>query len=712
MIKQIKSRALISVFLAAASFFLCFQEVRAQVDGTIPQEIKWLSVGSLRSWFSNGGAEIEYGRRGRTSFETVDQLDGMSWPQNYNDQDISVGKSMWIGTTNFDDPVSGINYPYKVICGGRLFMYLGIDIFPVYSKLVAKSDHPQVYVDNLMASRLDYDDEIDEIDPDLPADRMIEQVFHTSIGITVTRRIYAWSQQYHDNYFIYEYSFKNTGIIDLSGEQKLNKTLTDVVFHWQFRYGFAGESYHAGWLPTGASWGLNTINDAIGMDAGHPGDFRAIWAYYGPHSSSPGWAADIGLPNHTNGNILAGTNYGGVVVLHADRSASDHSDDPAQPSTSQFMPSDRGAQGVDGYDASLMARKYTEFMTAGHPGQTHAEQVGTTFADNWGGDNGGYASALGFGPYTIAIGDSINIAYAECVDGLMDDRVKVKEIAHKWFNDEGPFDLPGGGTTTDRTEYKNAWVLSGKDSLFQTFRRAIANYNSGFSIPETPPAPETFNVASGGNKITLTWASNAESWPNFDGYRIFRAEGRIDTTYEEIFSCDAASAVNLFEDKTANRGFHYYYYIQSKDDGSTNTEEPGVPLYSSKFYTRTTYDAFLTRPPEDHLDSIRVVPNPYNIRARELQFGVASPDQLSFFGLPPKCTIKIYTESGTLIETIEHTNGSGDEMWFSLTSSRQIVVSGIYIAYFEVTEDYIDDVTGERLLKKGDATFRKFVIIR
>ncbi|MFQ5772482.1 MAG: hypothetical protein ACE5HX_18240, partial [bacterium] len=71
---------------------------------------------------------------------------------------------------------------------------------------------------------------------------------------------------------------------------------------------------------------------------------------------------------------------------------------------------------------------------------------------------------------------------------------------------------------------------------------------------------------------------------------------------------------------------------------------------------------------------------------------------LAFFGLPPKCTIKIFTERGDLVETIEHIDGTGDEFWNSITSSRQVIVSGIYIAYFEAPD--------------GESTTRKIIIIR
>jgi hypothetical protein len=39
-------------------------------------------------------------------------------------------------------------------------------------------------------------------------------------------------------------------------------------------------------------------------------------------------------------------------------------------------------------------------------------------------------------------------------------------------------------------------------------------------------------------------------------------------------------------------------------------------------------------------------------------------------------------------------------------------VSGVYIAHFEVTEDYQDPVSGELLYKKGETAIRKFLIIR
>jgi hypothetical protein len=233
-----------------------------------------------------------------------------------------------------------------------------------------------------------------------------------------------------------------------------------------------------------------------------------------------------------------------------------------------------------------------------------------------------------------------------------------------------------------------------------------------------PPPPDLFEVNSGGDRIMLSWSNNAESFPGFAGYRIFRAIHQPDTTYNEIFACgvntEHPQIVNEFADKTPQRGFDYYYYIVSFSDGSNNDSpaNPGGPLYSSMFYTRTNTPAKLKRQAGTSLDAIRVVPNPFNIKARDLQYGVSGTERIMFLDIPPFCTLKIFTERGDLIYSINHTDGSGDAEWNSITSSRQVIVSGVYIAYFEVTEDYNDPNTGELLFKKGDNIIRKFVVIR
>ena len=200
--------------------------------------------------------------------------------------------------------------------------------------------------------------------------------------------------------------------------------------------------------------------------------------------------------------------------------------------------------------------------------------------------------------------------------------------------------------------------------------------------------------------VQLSWASNAESDPYFDGYVIYRAQELVKdykSVYTKIFECDVSNAVNEYDDITAERNVQYYYYIQSKDDGS----QTGEPLYSSKFLTLTSEPAFALQPGvTSTLDSVRVVPNPYDIRNRLFQYGVDSQfDQIVFYGLPKRdCKLRIFTERGDLIWEKDHTDGSGNERWDSMTSSQQIVVSGIYILHVEAPG--------------LGSVIRKFVIIR
>ena len=261
---------------------------------------------------------------------------------------------------------------------------------------------------------------------------------------------------------------------------------------------------------------------------------------------------------------------------------------------------------------------------------------------------------------------------------------------------------------SDANRYKNLWVFTGLDSLIQTFKRARENYLSGFTMAAQPPlAPALFEVNSGGDRIALSWTSEAETTPGFSGYQITRLKFRPDTTVF-MYSLDDGKIIDVdntvakiwelppgtttLEDMTANRGFDYYYYLQAYDDGSNND---GKILYSSVFLTRTNSPAFLRRPPGT-LTDIRIVPNPYNLKT--LQYGEPGKDRIMFLNIPPICTIRIFTERGDLIKTIEHTDGSGDEAWNSVTSSRQVVVSGLYIAHFETPD--------------GESAIRKFVIIR
>ncbi len=710
------------LLLAVTAAFLLSGAPSARATIGVSGELKWLRIGSLQTYFSEQGAETECDG---VSDVTID----FSWPADYGlIQYTTRANGWWIGCKDFYDTVTKETQAYKVVgIGPRHDDGQSKAVFspPIAFKLVGRYDHPLVVVDNKLASVINTQyDMLDAVDENLPADRMFMVKNHTSLGVDVTKRVYAFGGTNHDNYFIYEFVLKNTGVVDDKGTT-YEQTLKDFYFCLHHRWALSGESilaYAEGWGIWESCWGRNTINDVIGTNPAAPGfEFSACLGWYGPHSerSVPD---DWGCPDERETGVLAAAKYIGAVALHADKSPQDKTNDSKQPSTTYYADSDHTTMyNYNQYDKVAMAQKY-ELMSKGHAAKTQAEEVGDTKADAWGPGIGGTQSEQGFGPYTLKPGDSVRIVIAQGVAGLS--REKNREVGANWRNAwkglASPVMVrPNGSTTTDFNLYKKEWVWTSKDSLMQTLRSAVSNFKSGYKAPQPPPPPAMFTVSSGGDRIALSWADNAMSWPKFNGYVIYRSEGNVmqpKTVYTKIFECGKADAVTSFDDVTAVRGFDYYYYIQSKDDGSANEVHPGAPLYSSKFMTVTNEKARLLRSAGTVLENVRVVPNPYDIRARSLQFGQYSQyDRIAFYGLPPKCKLRIYTESGALIWEKEHTNGAGDELWDSMTSSGQIIVSGVYMLYVEVTEDTPDTWANKDnaiLYTRGETVIRKFVVIR
>ena len=81
------NRYITFVLLILTVAFCVTANIATAQEVTGSHKIKWISVGSLQSWFSNAGAEVEYGRRGRASAEAYDQTDQLRWDAQFEDQD-------------------------------------------------------------------------------------------------------------------------------------------------------------------------------------------------------------------------------------------------------------------------------------------------------------------------------------------------------------------------------------------------------------------------------------------------------------------------------------------------------------------------------------------------------------------------------------------------------------------------------------------------
>jgi len=118
-------------------------------------------------------------------------------------------------------------------------------------------------------------------------------------------------------------------------------------------------------------------------------------------------------------------------------------------------------------------------------------------------------------------------------------------------------------------------------------------------------------------------------------------------------------------------------------------------LYTKKPFRSGEYFEFVTESPrldkdkaKSDLDEIAVVPNPY--------VGMASWEPVTndvgrgerrvyFINLPAQCTIRIYTISGHLVQTLEHNTSAanGQEPWNLISKDGMNVAYGVYIFHVD-----------------------------
>jgi len=85
------------------------------------------------------------------------------------------------------------------------------------------------------------------------------------------------------------------------------------------------------------------------------------------------------------------------------------------------------------------------------------------------------------------------------------------------------------------------------------------------------------------------------------------------------------------------------------------------------------------------LDSILVVPNPYNVSgqtygpSRELK----PYERIGFRHLPLPCAMRIYSSSGNLVKTLSFGQGETFPQWDGRNDDNQYIVSDVYIYVVE-----------------------------
>ncbi len=732
--------------------FLALVLVAGMAFSAIPLSNRtWVKVGSLQSCFDAWGAERGWNSNGS-------YYEGLIWPAWYSRTDNFVIDRQFVACRNFTN-ASGAVEPYKSAkfsTGAS-----NNQLVPQVLRQTARYPYSEITVDGTAQYVDDYIGSNFHDGTETPADRVVTNVVRTGLGVEMTRKIYAFSQANHDNYFIYEYTFTNTGNVDDDDAIELSSTINDFYFGMMSRYCTSREAYYVTNLRQ-ASWGAHQWVHHTPM-ADNP-DIPYFYTWLGQAQTSDITMTydNIGAPFlPAEGSLdearLRCPQFAGMAVLHADESTSNSTNDNSKVRMGWHIGDSVPPEGADERVWNFLYDNYEGLVNVDVPQDVYAnhqiadKQSPYSVIKDKG--SAGTNSYMTFGPYEIPFGESIKIVMCEGVSGL--DRKKAVEIGKKWYKayngNSVTLDLPDGTIAQDtpiegtsftaeaKDIYKNTWHYTGKDSIVQTFQRAKENYDSGYGIELPPEPPLSFSVSPQPDKVVLEWDDNSTTAPDFEGFRLYRAMLEPDSFYTPIFDCNVSegNVVNKYEDTELLRGINYYYYIVAYDSDG---------LESGRAYTQTTIPASLKKPLRDVSDDdvllsdiakmyangeitdeertdavlgmIRIVPNPYNIRNRKMSFGTGSDkDKLMFYNLPENCDIRIFTERGDLVDILNHVTPEGmspvaDKAWYSATDSRQVIKSGVYIAHIQVTKDISEEKTGLPLLKAGESIVKKFIIIR
>lgn len=584
------------------------------------------------------------------------------------------------------------------------------------------------------------------------AEEKIESSWATSAGITITRTSRAWSAPNYDDFIIYEYEMENTGDTDGNPATPARRdTLRELVV--SFSHGLAPGK-------TGHERKYNRWNGSDFQQTDTYARFdRRRWLNYAENLDGlpdPQYF-DQWARTGTNGGGLQAPMSVGYLVLHYDTSRLAHRGEtilPVSPANDTIV-WDENLHLKQPFINRLETSLWSEGKYINNMGITSWPRSGNSvyssvaiFGSDWVGRVSfnvrqswifGVGRQIVFGPYILKPGEKIRFAIAEVAgfgsarlsetqDSLKDEGGSCGQACNEGAtaNAFNPvcnytqtitygFDGKVHGSTYLSTyplpEYVNSKVVTVRDVADRAIQAytgstEVIDYDTSQFWPERTPDHGVYRVPASAfapvisaeldslPRSKIVWQSAVDSLMlnTLSHYEVARAPSplgpwiRVDSVGRQDPRYFRGGRY-VVEDFGPHLGEQYYYSVVSFDIDGNRSPRTTIILNETQRLSQNTTAS---------LGTVYLVPNPYFVRSG---FGGANnPDpRVGFYNLPPQCTIRVYSYSGQLVSTFEHTNGKDMEPWYQVTRNEQFIASGLY--FFIVTTP------------DGRKTNGKFVII-
>ena len=258
----------------------------------------------------------------------------------------------------------------------------------------------------------------------------------------------------------------------------------------------------------------------------------------------------------------------------------------------------------------------------------------------------------------------------------------------KWSNSnlDIPVTLQISSIGSRKKLYPGDYIISFSDQNISTAKKRITG-----GLLDIPVKYKVEEVSTGIPIPIITLleerAKNDSAWTRGDEI-IFFLPGAAGVNTDTLTWGFTAARMTETDSVQPNPGDAYLMYTKR-------------PFSKSDAFTLLTKAGFVdNQTASSNMDNIYVVPNPY-VGANEIEPANKLAGQnrgerrIYFENLPMQCTIRIYTLSGELVNTIEHESGvdNGREFWNLLNHDGFSVAYGVYLAHIDAPG------VGEKLIK-------------